>query len=346
MKTTKVLNLLVALALVNFASAKSLRSTKYKFNKRFWAGPDFVPIKDDISNNNDDGEAKVNKCSTKITDQGYDCCSSSCITIFSDKDGDWAIENGKWCGCGDNNADDNVSNVKLSKCSSKITDKGYKCCPLDCRVVYTDDDGTWGLNNNYWCGCNPENDIAYMKNWLNEYNKRVEEILADDKEIEKKWLIEKEKVPYDLEAPTVDQMDIKQTYISFDPEIRVREYTYPNQLKKYYEMTIKTNLTDDGLIRDEVNIDINEKQYENLLKKQEGNTIYKTRYQLLYKNDVIAIDIFHDDLEGLAYMEVEFSNTKESDAFKTPDWVIKDVTDDIRYKNGHLARYGIPSLEK
>ena len=28
--------------------------------------------------------------------------------------------------------------------------------------------------------------------------------------------------------------------------------------------------------------------------------------------------------------------------FESPSWVIEDVTDDIRYKNGYLARYGIP----
>ena len=58
--------------------------------------------------------------------------------------------------------------------------------------------------------------------------------------------------------------------------------------------------------------------------------------------EVIAIDIFHDDLDGLAYMEIEFASIEESDAYGNPDWVIKDVTSDINYKNGYLARYGIP----
>jgi hypothetical protein len=38
-------------------------------------------------------------------------------------------------------------------CSSKITRQGYKCCASNCEVVYTDDDGTWGVENNQWCGC-------------------------------------------------------------------------------------------------------------------------------------------------------------------------------------------------
>ena len=44
-------------------------------------------------------------------------------------------------------------------------------------------------------------------------------------------------------------------------------------------------------------------------------------------------------------MEIEFENKELADKFKTPDWVIKDVTADIRYKNGYLARYGIPEEE-
>ena len=79
-----------------------------------------------------------------------------------------------------------------------------------------------------------------------------------------------------------------------------------------------------------------------MIKKKEGKTIHKTRYQFLDGDYVVAIDIFSGELEGLAYMEIEFANEDEANKFKTPSWVIKDVTDDVRYKNGHLARYGIP----
>ena len=170
------------------------------------------------------------------------------------------------------------------------------------------------------------------------YDKRLEEIMNDDKEIERKWLIKKEDIPYNLKDSNVKVFDIKQTYLCFDPEMRVRDYNNGES----YEYTIKTNMTKDGLIRDEVNIDINKEQYDNLIIKQEGNTIHKTRYQFYDNKQLIAIDIFHDDLDGLAYMEIEFSTKEESDNYKDPKWVIKDVTDDINYKNGHLARFGIP----
>ena len=193
-------------------------------------------------------------------------------------------------------------------------------------------------------GDNIENKVSdivntiQVKNPANDYDNRIEELLSDDKEIEKKWLIDKEKIPYDLESKDVEVYDIQQTYLCFDPEMRVRNYNNGQD----YEFTVKMNMTKDGLIRDESNFKITKEEYENLIKKKEGTTIHKTRYQLFDDGQIIAIDIFHDDLDGLAYMEIEFSNKEEADNFKTPSWVIKDVTNDINYKNGHLARYGIP----
>lgn len=188
--------------------------------------------------------------------------------------------------------------------------------------------------------------IAIMKANQNgskskSYDERIDEVLADDKEIERKWLVDKNNIPYDLTADDVEVYDIRQTYFSFNPEMRVRNYN--NGMA--YEMTIKDNMSADGLVRDEVNITINKEQYENLIQKQEGNTIHKTRYQLYDDGQVLAFDIFHDSLDGLAYMEIEFASEEESRAYKEPEWVIKDVTDNKNYKNGHLARYGIPADE-
>lgn len=174
------------------------------------------------------------------------------------------------------------------------------------------------------------------------YSERLDEILADEKEIERKWVIDKDKIPYDLDKEDVRVYEIEQTYICFDPEMRVRRYNGG----EFYEYTVKTNMTSDGMVRDEVNIDINETQYNNLVIKKEGNTINKTRYQFYSEGQLIAIDIFHGDLDGLAYMEIEFPTMEESLEYETSDWVIRKVTDDINYKNGHLARYGIPENEK
>lgn len=175
--------------------------------------------------------------------------------------------------------------------------------------------------------------IVEKINYVSELNR----ILSDDVEIERKWIIDKDSIGYDLSDAEV--LKIEQTYICFSPEIRVRKINDGQQ----YSFAVKTNMTSDGMTRDEMEKNITKEEYENLVAKKEGNTVYKTRYQLLDGDYLIAIDIFEEQLEGLAYLEIEFENQEEALNFETPDWVIKDVTDDVNYKNGYLARYGIPN---
>lgn len=163
--------------------------------------------------------------------------------------------------------------------------------------------------------------------------------LGDDSlEIEKKWLIKVEDIPYDLSK--ADKYEIVQTYLNFSPEMRVRKINNG----EFYILTIKSDTPLKGFVREEHEYIITEEEYNHLLAKQEGNTIYKTRYQLENEDGlIIAIDIFSGELEGLAYLEIEFENKDVAEGYEAPKWVIKDVTTDLDYKNGHLSRYGIPS---
>ena len=78
------------------------------------------------------------KCSSKITQLGYKCCSDKCTVQYVDNDGYWGIENNQWCGCG----------TEAPKCVGK---QGYPCCSNTRDVVYRDNDGNWGIENNDWC---------------------------------------------------------------------------------------------------------------------------------------------------------------------------------------------------
>ena len=161
-------------------------------------------------------------------------------------------------------------------------------------------------------------------------------ILAYDSEIEKKWLIRQEDIPYDLSQ--AEKYEIIQTYLNFSPEIRVRSIN-----NSEYILTIKCDTALKGFVREEHEWLISKEEYDHLLTKQEGNTINKTRYRFKDENGIeMEIDIFSGDLEGLAYLEIEFVDTESANNFSTPNWVIKDVTTDLSYKNGYLARYGIP----
>jgi CYTH domain-containing protein len=99
----------------------------------------------------------------------------------------------------------------------------------------------------------------------------------------------------------------------------------------------------DGLTRDEKEWYISEDEYNHLSTKAEGKTISKTRYSIKHDDGLrYEYDIFHGELDGLAYLEIEFTDEQAARDFANPDYVIKDVTSDKRYKNQALAQYGIP----
>jgi len=40
-----------------------------------------------------------------------------------------------------------------NQCSPIIEKLGYSCCKSGCKVIFEDDDGNWGIENDEWCGC-------------------------------------------------------------------------------------------------------------------------------------------------------------------------------------------------
>ena len=44
--------------------------------------------------------SRKTKCWKAIQEAGYECCEEGCIVFYTDKDGDWGMENGQYCGCG------------------------------------------------------------------------------------------------------------------------------------------------------------------------------------------------------------------------------------------------------
>ena len=138
-------------------------------------------------------------------------------------------------------------------------------------------------------------------------------------EIERKFLVK--------DLPNLDNYpskDIVQSYISFDPEIRIRK------IDDCYYLTNKSSGT---LIREENEIKINLTTYLNFCRIIRGNIIHKTRYFIPIANNLKAhLDIYHDDLAGLQTIEVEFSNLNQAQDFIIPNWFFQEITEDIRIK--------------
>ena len=151
-------------------------------------------------------------------------------------------------------------------------------------------------------------------------------------EIERKWLIDINNIPYNLND--YEHLDIEQAYISFKPTVRIRKITNLDQ----YILTIKSSSKDNGLSRQEYELNISKEEYDNLLTKKEGNILYKTRYKVPFNEYTYEIDIFHNQYEGLGYVEVEFNTIEQAKQFETPSWVLQELTGSKIYTNASLAR--------
>lgn len=156
-------------------------------------------------------------------------------------------------------------------------------------------------------------------------------------EIERKWLILPEKIPYDLSS--LEKHTIEQAYISFQPVVRIRRLD--GGIK--HILTVKRPTELKGLASLEDELDIDERTYAFLLSCASGSVIFKTRYiNPLPSGLKEEIDIFSGEFSGLAYLEIEFPDAASASAYPTPVWAEADVTYDKRYKNASLARNGKP----
>lgn len=149
-------------------------------------------------------------------------------------------------------------------------------------------------------------------------------------EIERKFLVDIEKIPYDL--ATMEKKYIEQGYILHNPVVRVRAVS-----DSEYYMTLKSN-TDNEMVRNEIEFKISKDAYKKIMSRNDVNKIKKNRYIAFENNNKFELDIFEEDLKGLACLEVEFSDVEEASKFNIPNWVKKEVTGDVRYTNSELSK--------
>jgi CYTH domain-containing protein len=156
-------------------------------------------------------------------------------------------------------------------------------------------------------------------------------------EIERKWLIHPSDIPYDLNA--LKCIHIRQAYVSFSPVVRIRQI---NDGEKNI-LTVKRPTIYQGLANEEAEYEADAELAAFLFSCAAGNIITKTRYlNPLPSGLTEEIDLFTGALEGLAYLEIEFPDIELAKSYPSPAWAAADVTDDPRYKNSSLARFGIP----
>ena len=143
-------------------------------------------------------------------------------------------------------------------------------------------------------------------------------------EIERKFLINKNKLSDLKNGYTIKQGYI-QTIDHTTVRVRIRN--------KEAFLTIKSKSLGASRLEFEYPIPLQDAN-EMLNKLCHTSRIEKTRYLIKHKGHLWEIDIFEGKNKGLIIAEIELES--EDEKFAIPNWVTKEVTDDIKYFNSNL----------
>ena len=173
-----------------------------------------------------------------------------------------------------------------------------------------------------------------MKNLIKEISVFLGE--PEPYEIERKFLIEYPDISWLNKM--CKKVEIIQTYLKSNnnDEIRVRQRGSSGNY--IYTKTIKKNIN--NLKRIEIEKRLTKDEYINLLMDADTtkHPIRKTRYCLVYKNQYLEIDIY-PFWKDKAILEIELNDENQKIKIPTQLKIIKEVTNDNKYKNSELAKY-------
>jgi CYTH domain-containing protein len=155
--------------------------------------------------------------------------------------------------------------------------------------------------------------------------------MTDGLEIERKFLVGE--VPSAVEG--LEGEVIRQGYLAGEGEVEVRVRAKGD---KFY-LTVKRGV---GLVREEREVELSSHQFEVLWPSTNGWRLEKTRYGVPIGEWTLEVDVYAGPLEGLVTAELEFPTTRDAAAFDPPGWIGVEITDDRRYSNRSLARFGRP----
>lgn len=156
-------------------------------------------------------------------------------------------------------------------------------------------------------------------------------------EIERKFLLEQ--YPQSLidrgELVVLSEQRIHQTYLAMDDsqEIRVRQIEDLDGGALSYTHTFKNG---NGLAREEVEVDITQSIYEQMVNAFGYVPLTKNRVTAEWNSLRVEIDVY--DQIRLAVLEVEFDSMEEAEAFSAPAWFGRDISSERQYSNKTVWR--------
>lgn len=150
--------------------------------------------------------------------------------------------------------------------------------------------------------------------------------------IEKKYLINIPNISYLDKLDNSSKVKMTLTYLNKSSEkCDIKLLLRDEDGKKFYQKIIKGN-------NKKSTISLTAEQYIDELdnKMIDRNSIIKYRYSFIYHSVYYKIDIFKD--KDFSILEVDLLNSHETIHFPSFIEVIKDVSDDVNYKNYNISK--------
>lgn len=151
-------------------------------------------------------------------------------------------------------------------------------------------------------------------------------------EIELKFLLPEypEQLIEGGELKVITRHSIDQTYLAIEDgqELRVRKITDLDSGEVTFTHTFKDGK---GISRKEIEYDISEGLYNQMIEAVKAVPLVKTRTTAVWNGITVEIDVY-TQLQ-LTVIEVEFDSLEEAESFKAPEWFGQDVSTEKKYSN-------------
>jgi CYTH domain-containing protein len=163
-------------------------------------------------------------------------------------------------------------------------------------------------------------------------------------EIERRFLIKKHP-----DISTCSYQDITQGYIDGGKDfiIRLRQVIYMDNsgssVGDQYYWTIKG---EGDLKRVEREVILLRNQFHVMWPPFQNHSLRKLRYEIKSGDNIIELDIFKNELNGLILAEVEFKNEDEALSYIPETWFDEEVTYNKNYSNYYIAKNGFENKEQ
>ena len=152
------------------------------------------------------------------------------------------------------------------------------------------------------------------------------------KEIERRFLINPTKLP-----SLPNTVYVTQAYLSMKPAVRARviQDLDGDFLDAFF--TVKGQGT---IEREEIENEIPEDKAWSIIGMSPYHQIIKKRSYLIIGELLWEIDEFKSPVPNKWIAEVELEDKNQN--VNLPEWIVKEITEDSRYSNASLAKYGWP----